>query len=101
MEIQKQKTRIALTPSPELDAVLVRLARLQKKSKTTVIDEWLTEILPVMEGVATSLELIEANKDPSKYLNRMAADAMIKMGQMGKELDGINQKIDDNLELPL
>jgi hypothetical protein len=99
MEIQKQKTRIALTPSPELDAV--RLARLQKKSKTTVIDEWLTEILPVMEGVATSLELIEANKDPSKYLNRMAADAMIKMGQMGKELDGINQKIDDNLELPL
>lgn len=97
--------RIALTPAPELDAVLVRIAAYEKRSKTSVINDFLMGCLPVLSQMADAYDLAEQKKDPSNALNALAAMALSKIGELGQVMTEINtersKKCADTMELPL
>jgi hypothetical protein len=97
--------RIALTLRPELDSVITRIADFQKVPKTTVINEMLTELLPVLTGISDAYSLIEQKQSPAVAMNAILAMSMQKIGELGNELaahaQSKSEKCPDTLELPL
>lgn len=97
--------RLALTLRPELDSVITHIAEFQKISKTTVINDMLTELLPVLKGISDAYTLIEQKKDPAIAMNAILTMGMQKIGEFGNELAAHAQtkseKCPDTLELPL
>jgi molecular chaperone GrpE (heat shock protein) len=75
--------RLALTPRPELENALGRIAAHRGCAKTTVINEFLMDALPVLEAMADAMDLAAKKQDPTNILNALAAMAMSKVGEMG------------------
>ncbi len=63
--------RMMITLTPELEAVLPRLARLQGAPQATIVRELLMGALPALQGMARALELAQQDK-PREAHNLMA-----------------------------
>jgi hypothetical protein len=97
--------RLALTLRPELDSVITHIAEVQKISKTTVINDMLMELLPVLKGISDAYTLVEQKQDPAVAMNAILAMGFQKIGELGNELaaqaQSKSEKCPDTLELPL
>lgn len=82
-----QKPRIAVTLTPETDAALRELAAAVKRPAATVAAELLSELTPIMEGVAKMARHVEAgNKSAAKRVlthavGREMAHLIVSMSQ--------------------
>jgi len=86
--------RLSVVVPPNVDATLARLAALQKRSKSSVAREFLTEIEPVLARVAGLLELAAKAKQtgtkwPAEFVAQIESVqsdlervALESMGQM-------------------
>lgn len=97
--------RIALTLRPELDAVITHIADFQKVTKTAVVTDMLMECLPAFQAISDAYKQIEQNKTPTAAMNNLVSMMMIKIGELGEELDDHNKsqlkKCPDTIEMDL
>lgn len=72
--------RVMLTIPADLDAVLQRVADLQKIPKTRLIVNSLKELKEPLIALSNALELVEAKKDPTHVLMTMMANMLQGLG---------------------
>lgn len=96
--------RLALTLRPELDTAITHIAKFQNVAKTAVINDFLMECLPALQGISDAYKLIEAKQDPTAAMNALVVMAMKKMGDLGQEVDDhskVQKKCPDTIEMDL
>lgn len=100
------KPRLTITLNPHTHAVITELARLQSKSKASIITDLLDTVVPVFQRTAYLLELSNrattvVNDDirdsmelAEEKLRRMMDDAM---GQLDMVSEGLLRGVDDGI----
>lgn len=90
----ERRKRIALSVSPEMDAVLERMAVLTDQPKTKLILEMLEQYVPVLEQTLQALEQIHENKENAlNIVKQFAGDLLLdgnqKLGQIASEVKNL------------
>lgn len=88
------RTRIMVSVTPELYALLERLANAAGASMGGLCGELLQDATPALEAMATAIEQArDQNVDAFDTLARLLADAQIKTGEVQLEMLDTRQKM--------
>src|SRR3990172_5702969 len=97
------KARLTLTLEPDLAAVIERLAIAQSCPRSRIVTEMLSELVPILEKVATTCELaMRAQKGAKEGIARAMDKAEAELAPMLAAVisayDGLGQQIGDIAE---
>lgn len=90
------KPRITITLEPHTHAVLTELSRLQGKSKSGIITEFLETVVPVLERTCYLLQLAQSatatvNDDLKASMERAEATLFKMFNDAMGEMDGVTE----------
>jgi hypothetical protein len=88
-----QSKRIALSLKPELDSVILNLAKLTQQTKTSVINGLLTDMLPMLKQTVLAIEKAQKGKDglAISLMKDLVDETQQKCNEAQMELDGLGE----------
>jgi hypothetical protein len=77
-----RRKRLALTLSPDTHSAISRIAAAQGRTMVSVVNDFLDEIQPYFEDMASSLELASQGKSPAHILQNMIGKSLSELGSV-------------------
>jgi hypothetical protein len=77
-----RRKRLALTLSPDTHSAISRIAAAQGRTMVSVVNDFLDEVQPYFEDMASSLELVSQGKSPIHILQKMMGNALSEAGSV-------------------